>query len=502
MNFRQFKSGTDIRAVASEGVAGENVTLTDEVVEAVTAGFILWLCEKTRKKASELKLAVGHDSRISADRISAAVIRTMTRAGASVLDSGLSSTPAMFMITLDHSLDGSVQITASHHPFNRNGLKFFTPDGGLDSPDLDVIIAHCEKGETPESAENGTVRKIDYMTEYSAFLRKLICEKVNAENFDKPLEGYRIAVDAGNGAGGFYAHSVLAPLGADVSASRYLEPDGMFPNHIPNPENAEAMRSIREATLEGQCDIGVIFDTDVDRAGAVDSEGEEINRNRLIALASAIALEGNEGGTIVTDSTTSLGLKRFIENTLGGKHYRYRRGYRNVIGKAIELNAEGINCPLAIETSGHAALRENHFLDDGAYLVTLIIIKLVQLKNEGKTLNSLISDMAVPAEEAEIRIKITEPNFKEIGTRILENLEKACAEREDWQIADDNHEGIRVYLGESWFLVRLSVHDPILPVNLEASEVGGCKKLAKELFSLLKNESGIDLSPLSSFINN
>ncbi len=501
MNFRQFKSGTDIRAVASEGVAGEPVMLTDEVCEAVTAGFMLWLCEKTGKKANELKLAVGHDSRISADRISAAVIRTMTAAGASVLDSGLSSTPAMFMITLDHDLDGSVQITASHHPFNRNGLKFFTPDGGLDSPDLDVIIAHCEKGDTPEKYDNGTVTKIDYMTEYSAFLRKLICERVNAENFDKPLDGYKIAVDAGNGAGGFYAHNVLEPLGADVSASRYLEPDGMFPNHIPNPENKDAMASIREATLEGKCDIGVIFDTDVDRAGAVDSEGEEINRNRLIALASAIALEGNEGGTIVTDSTTSLGLKRFIENTLQGKHYRYRRGYRNVIGKAIELNAEGINCPLAIETSGHAALRENHFLDDGAYLVTLIIIKLVQLKNEGKTLNSLISDMAVPAEEAEIRIKITDEDFRKTGTRILENLEKACAEHDGWTIADDNHEGIRVYLGESWFLVRLSVHDPILPVNLEASEAGGCKKLAEELLSLLSSEDGIDLSPLSSFIN-
>ncbi len=500
MNFRQFKSGTDIRAVASEGVPGEPVALTDEVCEAVTAGFILWLCEKTGKKANELKMAVGHDSRISADRISAAVIRTMTKAGVNVLDSGLSSTPAMFMITLDHSLDGSVQITASHHPFNRNGLKFFTPDGGLDSPDLDRIIDFCEQGATPEVGE-GSVEKINYMTEYSAFLRKLICEKVNAENFRKPLEGYRIAVDAGNGAGGFYAEKVLAPLGADVSASRYLEPDGMFPNHIPNPENKDAMASIREATLEGRCDIGVIFDTDVDRAGAVDSEGEEINRNRLIALAAAIALEGNEGGTIVTDSTTSLGLKRFIENTLQGKHYRYRRGYRNVIGKAIELNAEGINCPLAIETSGHAALRENHFLDDGAYLVTLIIIKLVQLRSEGKTLNSLIADMAVPAEEAEIRIKITEPNFKEIGTRVLENLEKACAEHPDWEIADDNHEGIRVYLGESWFLVRLSVHDPILPVNFESDTVGGCRKLAEELLALLENEQGIDLSPLTSFIN-
>lgn len=499
MNFRQFKSGTDIRAVASEGVQGEPVMLTDEVVEAVTGGFILWLCEKNDKKSNELKMAVGHDSRISADRISAAVIRTMIRSGVTVLNSKLSSTPAMFMITLDHALDGAVQITASHHPFNRNGLKFFTPEGGLDSPDLDRIIEHCEKGECPARCDGGSVSDIDYMTEYAAFLRKLICERINAENYARPLEGYKIAVDAGNGAGGFYAHDVLEILGADVSASRYLEPDGMFPNHIPNPENKTAMASIREATLEGGCDIGVIFDTDVDRAGAVDGSGEEINRNRLIGLAAAIALENDKGGTIVTDSTTSLGLKRFIENSLGGKHYRYRRGYRNVIGKAIELNSKGISCPIAIETSGHAAMRENHFLDDGAYLVTLIIIKLVQLRNEGKDLNSLIADMPVPDDEAEIRLKITEPNFKEVGERILENLENRCKNRDDMVIADDNREGIRVYIGESWFLVRLSVHDPILPINLESTEKGGCKRLAKLLLSLLEQEKGVDLSPLYSY---
>ena len=123
-------------------------------------------------------------------------------------------------------------------------------------------------------------------------------------------------VDAGNGAGGFYADKVLKVLGADTDGSRYLEPDGMFPNHVPNPENEEAMASICEAVRESNADLGVIFDTDVDRGGAVDSKGNEINRNRLVAVASAIALEGNDGGTIVTDSITSSGLKEFIENNL------------------------------------------------------------------------------------------------------------------------------------------------------------------------------------------
>ena len=97
------------------------------------------------------------------------------------------------------------------------------------------------------------------------------------------------------------------------------------------------MDSIAQATVKAGADLGVIFDTDVDRGGAVDREGKEINRNRLVALASAIALENCPGGTIVTDSITSDGLKEYIERTLGGRHYRYQRGYKNVINKALEL---------------------------------------------------------------------------------------------------------------------------------------------------------------------
>ena len=195
------------------------------------------------------------------------------------------------------------------------------------------------------------------MTQYAARLRRLICEGVQAEDYNRPLAGFRIVVDAGNGAGGFYARDVLEPLGADVSGSQFLEPDGRFPNHIPNPENPEAMASVCAATLKAGADLGVIFDTDVDRAGCVGADGREINRNRLIALAAAIVLEDAPGGTIVTDSVTSSGLKTFLEQTLGGVHCRFKRGYKNVINEAQRLCAAGVCAPLAIETSGHAALR-------------------------------------------------------------------------------------------------------------------------------------------------
>ena len=146
-------------------------------------------------------------------------------------------------------------------------------------------------------------------------LRQRIITGVNGG--ERPLAGLKIAVDAGNGAGGFYATRVLAPLGADISASVYLEPDGSFPNHVPNPENKEAMESLRRAVLAGGCDLGLIFDTDVDRAGAVEADGTELGRNRLIALAAAIAAEQAPGSTIVTDSVTSDQLADFIEKKLG-----------------------------------------------------------------------------------------------------------------------------------------------------------------------------------------
>ncbi len=494
--YKIFKSGTDIRGVASEGVAGEPVNLTDEVVERMAAGFVLWAEKKCKKPAAELTFSVGRDCRISGERIAAAVIRTIAASGAKVYDCGLASTPSMFMTTVDLGCDAAVQITASHHPFNRNGLKFFTRDGGLDGADIEAILEHAQADDKPAFAE-GAVEKVNYMERYSAHLREIICRGVNAADYDHPLKGFHIVVDAGNGAGGFYASEVLEPLGADTTGSVYLDPDGMFPNHIPNPENETAMQSICSAVLSAKADLGVIFDTDVDRGGAVDSSGKEINRNRLVALASCLALEDAPGATVVTDSITSTGLNEFIEKHLGGKHYRYRRGYKNVINKAQELTAKGIDAPLAIETSGHAAMKENYYLDDGAYLCTKIIIKLAQLRAEGKTLESLLADLKEPVEALELRFKITDTDFRTTGERVIKELEAYAARQDGWHIAPDNREGIRVSFdqadGDGWFLLRLSVHDPILPLNIESDSVGGTEIIREKVLSFLRTQSGVQV---------
>ena len=281
-DLKKLKSGSDVRGVA----VGDNVTLTDEAVTDITKAFCVWLSKKYKKH--ELKIAVGNDSRISAPRISDKVISALIASGADVVYTGLSSTPSMFLLLKesDFKCDGSIMITASHLPYDKNGLKFFTPDGGLSGTDIDAILALAAEGKCTAGA--GKYFERSFMDVYS----RILVEKVEQECGVKPLEGKKIIVDAGNGAGGFFAEKVLVPLGADISGSLYLEPDGYFPNHIPNPEDKTAINCLSNAVKETGADLGIIFDTDVDRAACVDKGGEQINRNSLIALLSSILLPG------------------------------------------------------------------------------------------------------------------------------------------------------------------------------------------------------------------
>lgn len=503
MDYSKFKSGSDIRGYAL-GDEANPLFMSDEMVMRCAAAFALWLKNKTKKE--NLYVSVGHDSRLSAERIKNAVIKALTSNGISVADCGLSSTPAMFMTTVEMGCDGAVQITASHHPKDRNGLKFFTRDGGLDGSDIAEILENAVKID-PVGNEQGERVPCDFMKKYSEILRTMIIDGVDDKaDRNHPLKGMKIVVDAGNGAGRFYASDVLKPLGADISGSLYLDPDGNFPNHAPNPENAEAMACVSKAAVDAGADFGVIFDTDVDRAACVGKGGFEINRNRLVALASKIALDHCPGGTIVTDSVTSDGLAEFIKGN-GGTHLRFKRGYRNVINKQIELEKSGVKCPLAMETSGHAAFAENYFLDDGAYLITKLIIEAAALSKQGMTLESLIENLREAAEEKEMRFKILCDDFRPEGEKIISLFENAAKEKEGWTAADDNHEGIRINAddscGNGWFLIRLSVHDPIIVFNAESDENGGIAKMANDILSVIskaENLDKLDISALTDFV--
>lgn len=502
-NWHKLQNGSDIRGVALAGVEGEEVNLTPDVIATIGKAFTMWLSLEKSKKPSDLVISVGRDSRLSGETLMNALMSSIELLGVKVYDFAMASTPAMFMstITAGFNCDGGIMLTASHLPFNRNGLKFFTDKGGLEKQNITDILTLAEKEEFPTNEKGGFIEKRDFMTVYANQFVSKIREEVNhPHNFETPLQGLKIIVDAGNGAGGFYVDKVLQCLGADTTGSQFLEPDGTFPNHIPNPENKEAMESICQAVTRHQADLGIIFDTDVDRSAAVDSQGKELNRNKLIALISAIILKEHPHSTIVTDSITSDGLTAFIETDLQGKHHRFKRGYKNVINEALRLNQEGIESWIAIETSGHAALKENYFLDDGAYLVTKLLIELAKLKLVNQNLSDLIKNLKEPVESEEFRLIINPENFKKYGTKVIEKLTEFSGNQADWSIVPNNYEGIRVACQspseKGWFLLRLSLHDPVLPLNIETNIEGGVAKIASRLLTFFQQFEQLNLKDL------
>ena len=504
--WKKLQNGSDIRGVALEGVTNEAVNLTSNVVKTLGNAFVRWLSQQSNKSTTDLTVAIGRDSRLSGESLTQAAIEGMAIAGCRVYDFNLASTPAMFMSTVTDGFncDGGIMLTASHLPFNRNGMKFFTSQGGLGKPDITAILDLAASGDMVTHSTKGEVSSRDFISIYAAQLVDTVRQGVNDPgNFEQPLAGLKIIVDAGNGAGGFYADKVLKPLGADITGSQFLDPDGMFPNHIPNPENESAMAAICEAVVRNQADFGIIFDTDVDRAAAVDSRGNEINRNRMIAMISAIVLQEHPGSTIVTDSITSDGLTEFIEH-LGGKHHRFKRGYKNVINESIRLNESGTESWLAIETSGHGAMKENYFLDDGAYLATKLLVELAKTKQQGKQLTDLIADLKEPVESEEFRLKIKIEDFKAYGNRVIDRLEKFAQSQDDWTIVPNNYEGVRISCNSAteagWFLLRLSLHDPVIPLNIESNVEGGVMSIASRLLEFLKEFEVLDRSALTSYL--
>lgn len=489
IDFAKLQNGSDIRGVAIQTEGGPEVNLNKEVAGRIAGAFCYLLSKKVNKNPVMLKICVGMDPRISGPELKEGVLEAIALWGAEGYDAGLATTPAMFMSTVlpQFEFDGAIMITASHLPYERNGFKFFSAKGGFEKEDIKEMLRLASR----YNFIGGVYDKNDValMPFYAAYLRQMISQGL--KDIPGYLKGMHIVVDAGNGASGFFAKEVLEKMGADVSGSRYLEPDGTFPNHPANPENKDAMAAICNAVKESGADLGIIFDTDGDRSAAVAPGGVPIARNEIVALAAALAAEDYPGGTVVTDSITSNELTDFLEDGLGLKHFRYKRGYRNVINKAIELSAAGENAFLAIETSGHAAYSDNYYLDDGAFLAVQIVINAARLKAEGKDITALIDGLKQPAESKEVRLKIKAEDFAKYGAGVLEDFGKWAEYSRGLEVVKPNYEGVRVNYdmdgAKGWFLLRMSLHDPVMPLNVESDTPGGADKALAAVFDFMKD---------------
>ena len=491
----KLRSGSDIR--------GPEGLLTDARVEKLGYAFACWLAGRTGRTPDMLRLAVGRDARPSGERVKAALTRGITAADSDVLDCGMCAAPALFMAAQPgpDRADGAVMVSAAVSAPEVNGLMFFTAEGGLEPSDVTDILSLAARSDVPERL----VVPCDATARYFEALRRAAAKYLEDDAL-RPLLGMKVIVDARGSVGAAYAR-FLDELGVETEGS--LRPEnGGEPLAIPNPEDPATLDAVARAVLDRRADLGVIFNADGDRVAIVDEAGRAVSQNRLIALVAAMLLEATPGATFVTDSVTSTGLSAFIAEW-GGIHYRFKRGYRNVIDEAVRLNAEGIDCPLAIETSGHAAFRENGFMDDGMYLATRVICEALNRKREGQTLWSLIDDLQEPVESVEIRLPILEFEDwepEEEAQEIVEKLLSHTLTHPEWQMAPDNREGVRITfnldggVSNAWLQLRMSVHDPVMVLNAESDLPGGVRRVLAELYDLIGETRMLELGPLREAI--
>lgn len=501
MSHHVLQNGSDIRgiAIATDEYA---VKLTPQATKEIVRGLIHWLTQNqelsTLYKEGKLTIGIGRDSRLSGPDLADAFIEEAVDLGVQVIDFGMATTPALFMSTQypQFACHAGVMITASHLPYYFNGLKIFSQNGGAEHEDIDYILSHTEAF---PALSLGSLIHADLITPYAQDLVDKI--RTACDGQDKPLTGLNIIVDAGNGAGGFFAEKVLAELGTDTTGSQFLDPDGTFPNHVPNPDNKEAMESIRQAVLKQGADLGIIFDTDVDRAALVTKSGQILNRNNLIAVLSQITLAEHPGTSIVTNSPTTEHLKVFIES-LGGKQIRYISGYRNVINRAILANQEGVDCQLAIETSGHAAFKENYFLDDGTYVAAKILMLIPKLQAEGKSLDDLIAQLKQPLETQEVRFKLEAADYRALGEQVIADLRNTSLE--GFAFNPENEEGVRFDLtepyGDGWLLLRMSLHEPLLVLQVENDQTGYIPAVLRTLSAFLDQYPAVNQEKLKELL--
>eukprot|EP00536_Pseudo-nitzschia_multiseries_P001381 jgi/Psemu1/250480/estExt_Genewise1Plus.C_180050 len=466
--------------------------------------------------------------------------------GIKVYYTGIATTPALFEFCRSSLCHGGVMVTASHLPADRNGFKFFDANsGGFQKSQIrrmtEIAQHHAQvwfnMGVLPPTNAGYVFcdEYVNWMQHYQEQLKHTLMNQVHKkENPEKPLEGLNIVLNSGNGSGGFF-RKVLADLGANVDGSINTEPDPTFPAGIPNPERDDMIEETIRACESANADLGILLDTDADRCGMVapttyeelstplENEGmllkrsdyQPINKNRLIALMGVIYARQSPRCSIVTDSVTSNGLSKFLKEELNLNHIRYLRGYANVIQKAQSVNAEmSANAEVAIETSGHCAVRENGFLDDGTF-TAIKVIGLLATENQDaksttrKSLLDLISNLEELDEVIEFRLPGKDESLESV-IRLFDlvalDIETHCEEQSEWSVDNENLEGIRVSTGKDggYFLLRKSLHDPVMCLQVEASSKTAAKQLITDpLLKLFQSEPQVtqtlDLSALEEY---
>ena len=449
---------TILREYDIRGVVGE--TLTEADVRAIGRAF-----GSVVVRRGGTRVCVGYDGRVSSPSLEAAAVEGLVACGLVVERVGLGPTPMLYYATRETAADAGLMITGSHNPPNYNGIKMMLGKGpffGQDIQDLGAAalaadhVTGCGRSETVDVRE--------------AYVARLL------RDYDgvRPL---KVAWDAGNGA----TAEVLRLLTARLPGEHVLlfdTIDGTFPNHHPDPTVAENLVDLQRAVAEHGCDLGIGFDGDGDRIGAIDHTGRIVWGDQLLALYAAVVLKSHPGATIIADVKASQTLFDEVAR-LGGTPLMFKTGHSLIKAKMAETGS-----PLAGEMSGHIFFADKWYGFDDALYCAVRLLALVA--NAGEPLACLRDRLPAVINTPEIRFQISEERKFAVVREVKARLEAAGATVNDI-------DGVRVTTSDGWWLLRASNTQDVLVARAEAFTEAGLDRL-KALLEAQLRASGVSLT--------
>jgi phosphomannomutase/phosphoglucomutase len=423
--FREY----DIRGIADK-------ELLDPEVELIGRALATHLIRQSGRS-----LCLGRDCRLSGQRIHDALLKGMLAAGANVLDVGVGPTPVLYFSAVHFKADGAIMITGSHNPAEYNGLKTVCGSGTLHGDQIQQVLRLIQTRDF-ESGE-GSVKEVDATTPY--------VEQV-AGQFSALPRKVKVVFDAGNGTAGPTIHRILEKLNVEP-IELFFEMDGRFPNHHPDPTVVSNLKHLQEAVRSNKAELGIAFDGDSDRIGAVDENGEVVYGDMLMLIFGREILTRKPGATFIGEVKCSQIMYDKLSE-LGGNAIMYKTGHSLIKAKMKEEHAE-----LAGEMSGHMFFADRYHGFDDALYAACRLIEIVA--KSGQPLSHQMQGIPKLVSTPELRVDC--PDDKKF--QVVEKV--AAAVRLRYKVVDVD--GVRAIFEHGWGLVRASNTQPVLVMRFEAT---------------------------------
>ncbi len=408
--------------------------LTDTVAEAVGHAFGTLI-----RREGGRRVALGRDVRPSSERLAGGVTRGVLAAGVDVETVGLVPTPALYYAVVERRLDGGLQVTGSHNPPEFNGFKMTRRERPVFGSDIQAMRDWIERGAF--EAGKGTVVERPILDDYRAML---------VERLQSP-RGLKVVMDCGNGCAGTVVPDVFRRVGHAVTPL-FAELDGRFPNHLPDPTVPKLLVDLIAEVKRQGAELGIGFDGDADRIGAVDSTGRIVFGDQLLALFARDVLQRVPGAEIIFDVKCSQGLAEDIA-AHGGRPSMWKTGHSLLKSRLKETGA-----PLAGEMSGHMFFSEGYFGFDDALFAAGRLLRFIAAS--GRSFDALVD--SIPHYHSTPELRLDCPEDRKFA--VVEELKREFSGR--YKVIDID--GVRVEFGDGWGLARASNTQPVIVVRFEA----------------------------------